>query len=105
MAGNGVALKRVVSPALVGRAQELERVATAVVSGPPAVVVIDGEAGAGKTRLVTELAARPELVDRRVLVGRCHRIRESFPLGPVIEALEDLGEDLDGATLSPVAGA
>ncbi len=96
--------RRVVSPTLVGRSAELERLA-AVVSSPPSVVVVDGEAGIGKTRLVAELAARPEVAGRRLLVGRCHRIRESFPLGPVIEALRGLGEALAAVTLSPVAGA
>ncbi|HLU43572.1 MAG TPA: AAA family ATPase [Natronosporangium sp.] len=95
---------RVVSPAQVGRAAELERLVAAVLA-PPAVVVIEGEAGIGKTRLVTELAARPEIRDRRLLVGRCHGIRESFPLGPVIEALRDQGEQLTRVSLSPVAGA
>lgn len=77
----------------------------AAVSAPPSVVVIDGEAGVGKTRLVAELASRPELHDRRLLFGRCHRIRESFPLGPVIDALRELGGELSGARLSPVVGA
>ncbi|MPZ25887.1 MAG: AAA family ATPase [Micromonosporaceae bacterium] len=94
----------VVAPALVGRAEELERLATAV-AAPPVVVVVDGEAGIGKTRLVTELAARPEVTGRRLLVGRCHRIRESFPLGPVVEALRGAADQLAGTALSPVAGA
>lgn len=104
MAHDGVPGQRVVSPALVGRATELERAAAAV-SGPPAVVVVEGEAGIGKTRLVNELAQRPELAGGRVLVGRCHRIRESFPLGPVIEAVRGLGTGFAGADWSPVVGA
>jgi DNA-binding CsgD family transcriptional regulator len=104
MADDDVADTRVVAPAQVGRAEELDRVAAAV-SAPPAVVVVEGEAGIGKTRLVTELAARPEVDGRRLLVGRCHRIRESFPLGPVIEALRGLGRELAGVRLSAVAGA
>lgn len=103
MADDG-ASRQVVSPAQVGRAAELDRLVAAVLA-PPAVVVIEGEAGIGKTRLVTELAARPELQDRRLLVGRCHGIRESFPLGPVIEALRSQGDQLARVKLSPVAGA
>ena len=78
---------------------------TAAVAAPPAVVVIDGEAGVGKTRLVSELVARAELDGRRPLLGRCHRIRESFPLGPVIESLRGAGDGMVAATLSPVVGA
>lgn len=96
--------RRVVSPTLVGRAAELDRV-VAGVSSPPSVVVVDGEAGIGKTRLISELAGRPEAAGLRLLVGRCHRIRESFPLGPVIEALHGVGDALAAVTLSPVAGA
>lgn len=70
---------------------------------PPALIVVDGEAGIGKTRLVTELAAHPELPGRRVLIGRCHQIRESFPLGPVVEAMR--GMDLPDVQWSPVVGA
>ncbi|MGH9242898.1 MAG: helix-turn-helix transcriptional regulator [Acidimicrobiales bacterium] len=101
---NGVEGKRLVAPALVGRAEELEGLVSAL-SAPPAVVVVEGEAGIGKTRLVAELAVRPEVRDRRLVVGCCRRIREPFPLGPVIDAVRGLGDDLVAATLSPVAGA
>ena len=93
-----------VSPALVGRTAELARLAAAV-AAPPALVVIDGEAGVGKTRLVTELGERSELAGRALLTGRCHRIREPFPLGPVLEAIRTVGPRLADAPLPPVAGA
>ncbi|NEE03527.1 helix-turn-helix transcriptional regulator [Phytoactinopolyspora halotolerans] len=93
-----------VSPALVGRAEELQR-AVAAVTSPPALVILDGEAGIGKTRLIAELAAQPELAGHRVLVGPCHRIRESFPLGPVIEALRGVRVHLADVPLSAITGA
>jgi DNA-binding CsgD family transcriptional regulator len=99
-----VVVGRVVSPALVGREAELRRLVTAV-TGSPSVVVVEGEAGIGKTRLVSELAARPELTGRRFVTGGCGRIREPFPLGPIVEALRGAGEQLAAARLSPVAGA
>ncbi|MFC4911825.1 ATP-binding protein [Actinomadura gamaensis] len=95
---------RVVSPLLVGRDEEMARLVAAV-RRPPAVAVVTGEAGIGKTRLVAEMAARPELAGRRILAGTCRRIREPFPLGPIVEALRDTGPALAEAGLSRVAGA
>jgi DNA-binding CsgD family transcriptional regulator len=96
--------EQLVSPALVGRDEELARL-VAVVSAAPAVAVVEGEAGVGKTRLVEELLASPELSGSRRLVGRCRQMREPFPLGAVVEAVRGLGEDLNDAALGPVAGA
>lgn len=108
--GRGPASVRVAAPVMVGRDAELEHLAEALAT-PPAVAVIEGEAGIGKSRLIAELAARPEMSNRRWLHGGCRRIREPFPLGPVIEAVRGLGADepggglLAGARLSPVTGA
>lgn len=98
------ASSRLVSRTLVGRAAELDLLTDTVVASP-AVAVVEGEAGIGKTRLITELAARPELSRRRFVMGECGRVREPFPLGPVIEALRGLEDELRGARLSPVVGA
>jgi len=96
--------ERLVSPILVGRGEHLDRLAP-VVSSPPAVAVVEGKAGVGKTRLVGELLARPELAGARALTGRSRQIQEPFPLGAVIEAVRALGPELDGLALGPVAGA
>lgn len=88
---------------LVGRAEELARLVSAV-SMPPALVVVEGEAGIGKTRLVTELQAGAG-AGPRFVVGGCRAIREPFPLGPVLDAVRGLGGELASARLSPVAGA
>jgi len=46
------------SPVMVGRADELARLRElAITTGEPAVALISGEAGIGKTRLVAELVA------------------------------------------------
>lgn len=95
---------RVVSPVMVGRADELAAVVAAL-SRSPAVIVVEGEAGVGKSRLVTELLRHPDLKRRRHLAGRCHQIREPFPLGAIVEAVRRLGDDLRGLRLGPVAGA
>ncbi|WP_433376721.1 AAA family ATPase [Streptosporangium sp. CA-115845] len=99
-----VTTERVISPILVGRDMELRRLLAAV-RRPPAVVMIEGEAGIGKTRLVGELAAEDELRDRPPLVGGCAQIREPFPLGPVVEALRGAAGRFPAVGLSPVTGA
>jgi DNA-binding CsgD family transcriptional regulator len=94
----------VVSPILIGRADELSALVSAALS-PPGVVSIEGEAGVGKTRLVLELLGQADVSERVSLVGRCQPIRASFPLGPVIEAIRGLGDGIGRLALSPVAGA
>ncbi|MFD8499667.1 ATP-binding protein [Amycolatopsis sp. NPDC059657] len=89
------------SPKLVGREKELGTIVE-VVAERPAVVLIEGEAGMGKTRLLTELAGRPELDGVRVLTGTCQPLRDPFPYGPILEALRSLKDPL--GPLSPVAG-
>jgi DNA-binding CsgD family transcriptional regulator/tetratricopeptide (TPR) repeat protein len=96
---------RLTSPVLVGRAAELARLHEAV-RPPPAVIMVEGEAGIGKTRLIRDwLAATPGVVQ---LVGQCSPLREPFPFGPVIDALAGAGTAgclPDPDTLSPVTGA
>ncbi|WP_344873923.1 ATP-binding protein, partial [Nonomuraea antimicrobica] len=94
---------RVVSPVLVGRERELARLA-ALVATAPALAVIEGEAGIGKSRLVAEALGDSAAAGLRVLGGACVQIREPFPLGPIVEALRGRAPDLAGADLSPVAG-
>jgi len=88
--------------AFAGRDRELAAVAE-VLNHRPAAVLVEGAPGTGKTRLLAELAARPEFSPVRVLRGACPRLREPFPYGPVLEALRAAGDRL--GPLSPVAGA
>jgi DNA-binding CsgD family transcriptional regulator/tetratricopeptide (TPR) repeat protein len=97
-----VSIRRLRSPVLVGREHELELLLEAALH-PPAVAVVEGEGGVGKTRLVEELLARPELADRDRYVGHCEPLAEPYPLGPVVEALRTAAPD--PRRLTPVAGA
>ncbi|MFC4586651.1 ATP-binding protein [Sphaerisporangium corydalis] len=98
-------MSSVPSPALIGRASELRAVIGAM-TRPPAVVLVEGEAGMGKTRLVRAALGRLPSGDRAVLLGYCHQIREPFPYGPVFEALRDIAGRLPAAqALNPVTGA
>lgn len=96
--------RRASVPRFVGRETELATLARALAE-PPAVAAVEGEAGIGKTRLVAELRHHPALAGQRLLRGNCRRIREPFPLGPLVEALRGMADDLATARLSAVAGA
>ncbi|MFG1876621.1 ATP-binding protein [Sphaerisporangium sp. NPDC049003] len=98
-------MSMVPSPALVGRAPELRALIDAM-TRPPAMVLVEGEAGIGKTRLVRAALGRVPSGDRAVLLGYCHQIREPFPYGPVFEALRDIRGRLPAPqALNPVTGA
>jgi AAA ATPase domain len=71
----------------VGRAVEVEvfdRAVDRARGGVPSVVVVAGDAGAGKTTLVGEAAARP---GARLLVGHCVRVGAH---GLALAAIADL---------------
>lgn len=95
---------RLSSRILVGRDREQQMLADAAAS-PPALVLVEGEAGVGKSRLVRETLDRFAGESRRVLTGHCHPLREPFLLGPVVEALKGIGDDVPIEPLSPVVGA
>jgi DNA-binding CsgD family transcriptional regulator len=77
--------------AFVGREREIGLLLAAV-RHPPAVVLVEGEAGIGKSRLVHEATSAVVTAGGRVLTGLCHPLREPFPYGPVIDALRKAGE-------------
>lgn len=103
-AGSDARGGRLVSPLLVGRERELGLLLGAALR-PPAVAIVEGEAGVGKTRLVRELLDLPRLRDRRALVGYCQPLREPFPFGPVIDALRSASGAHPVRELGSVAGA
>src|SRR6478609_8461612 len=71
------------SAAFVGRDWELSRL-RAVVGGEARLLLVVGDAGVGKTRLVTE-GMRRTAADGVVSVwGGCLPLREALPLLPVI---------------------
>ena len=83
---------RISSPAFVGRAQEIERLLAAFKSAAAdegaATVLLGGEAGVGKTRLVAELASRVREAGGIVLAGSCLDLTNAaLPFGPVVQAL------------------
>jgi DNA-binding CsgD family transcriptional regulator/tetratricopeptide (TPR) repeat protein len=92
------------APAFVGRSWHLGALEQAL-ARPPAVVLIEGEAGIGKTRLVQELLASPRMLAHRALVGVCPPFREPATLAPVVEALRPAGRPVGELALSRLGGA
>jgi predicted ATPase/DNA-binding NarL/FixJ family response regulator len=83
---------RVSSPILVGRATELEALLAALdraAGGRPTTVLVDGEAGIGKTRLVGEFSEHARASGAIVLRGVSVRLgnEDALPFAPVVEAL------------------
>ncbi len=76
-------------PALVGRAEQLTALLAAHDAAHPdgGLAVVEGEAGIGKTRLVTELTRRSRAAGAVVLEARCHDDEAGLPYGPVVELL------------------
>ena len=99
---------RLSSPILVGRAAELATLDVALrraAEGHPAVVVIGGDAGIGKTRLVAEFSAGARQAGARVYAGACLDLDgEGLPYGPFLECLRGIGRDRDPADLALILG-
>ena len=93
---------------LVGREAELRHLLgllDAAAAGRPVVALISGDAGVGKTRLVTELAARARDAGLTVLSGRCAELGDAVPYLPLADALRDAttGPSPGGALLDALA--
>jgi DNA-binding CsgD family transcriptional regulator len=89
--------RRGASPILVGRAAEmaaLETALEAVRHGEPAALLIGGEAGMGKTRLIGEFTAAARAVGAQVLTGACLELgADGLPYGPFTAMLRELVRD------------
>jgi DNA-binding CsgD family transcriptional regulator len=91
--------------AFVGRRRELG-ILMAALEHLPTVVLVEGAAGIGKSRLVYEAVTALDSTDVRVLTGFCHPLREPFPFGPVVDALRKIGPWLpEVEQIPPSAGA
>ena len=89
-------------PDFVGRDDELatfERAVAAARQGAPAVLLVGGEAGIGKSTLVMEGARR---ADAKLIVGRCLPMGgELIPLAPLAELLRNVRRTSPSALSEP----
>ncbi len=103
---------------LVGRDEELaylDATAARASAGSAEIVVVDGEAGIGKTALLRAWSGRRAAAGETVLIASCGQLDAAMPLDAVLGALAallrrlgpDAGADLlgeDAPTLAPLLG-
>ena len=93
---------------LIGRSRELQRLADAsarAAGGEARTVLVAGEAGIGKTRLVDAFAASVTSDGGRVLTGGCLALSSGgLPYAPFVEALRALVRDTDPGRLPALLG-
>ncbi|HKN53071.1 MAG TPA: AAA family ATPase, partial [Amycolatopsis sp.] len=91
---------------LVARTNEMRRLRAAFARaerGEAGAVLLSGDAGVGKTRLLTALGEDVAAAGALVLTGRCIDVREGgLPYLPFAEALTPLGTSGDPAVLAAV---
>ncbi|WP_051854931.1 helix-turn-helix transcriptional regulator [Streptomyces sp. NRRL B-1347] len=102
---------RSVSPVFVGRADELRVLndalarAAAPAAGEPQALLLGGEAGVGKTRLLEEFEAAAVAAGALVVVGGCVEIgADGLPFAPFSSALRALREQLPAEFAAAAAG-
>lgn len=83
----------IVCPVFIGRTASLasfEHVFEQVRSGLGQTVLVSGEAGIGKSRLVAEVNARLGLEQARFLHGACLEQHHALPFAPLLDLLRTL---------------
>jgi DNA-binding CsgD family transcriptional regulator/tetratricopeptide (TPR) repeat protein len=98
---------RVSSPLFIGRQAELESLTGAIAradAGDPAVVLVGGEAGIGKTRLIDEIGTRADADGALILEGGCVSLGDGggLPFAPFVEALRRLPAALAGGRFGDI---
>ena len=89
---------RASSPVLVGRDEQMAALDAAFASarqGGPSAMLLGGEAGVGKSRLVSEFARTAAAAGARVLTGGCLELgTDGLPFAPFTAVLRDLVHEM-----------
>ena len=101
-------MARVSSPIFVGRGAELKRLSEALelaTNHRPATRLVGGDAGIGKTRLVSEFVAGARASGAHVMIGDCLQLGETgLPYAPFVGALRPLIRSLPHERLDELIG-
>ncbi len=105
---HGFVATRVASPDFIGRARELGSLRDAIArgrAGDAVVVLVGGDAGMGKTRLVAEAVGQARESGSLVLEGGCVSLGsgEGLPFGPIVEVLRRLPDAIDAGEAGGIA--
>lgn len=96
------------SPGFVGRGIELRSLASALAQaagGQSLAVLVGGEAGVGKSRLIQEFAGEAVTRGARVTVGQCVELGgDGLPFAPIAGAVRDLSGQLGAESVLELAG-
>ena len=96
---------RISSPRFVGRREELpalEGAVRAALAGAGSAVLVAGDPGIGKSRLISELVTRARASGATVLVGECPPLGDGeLPYAPIVAALRSLVRQRGNGELEP----
>jgi DNA-binding CsgD family transcriptional regulator len=94
---------------MIGRDRELGIAAASLErarAGEPGVLIVEGEVGIGKSRLIAELRASPAAEGVLVLFGGCPPVAgRDLPLAPLLAAIRGLIRDTNPADLAALEPA
>jgi DNA-binding CsgD family transcriptional regulator len=97
----------VVCPILIGRSAELtvlQHCLESAADGQGGIVLLSGEAGIGKSRLVAELNQSAQADDFQLLGGQCFPTDRACPYAPLLDLLETYLAPLSSSQLVAVLG-
>src|SRR5215216_1935244 len=92
------------SPTLIGREAQLVLLTDLLAlasSGQSHIVLIAGEAGVGKSRLVAEIKARAAQRGGQIVQGRCFEQDRALPYAPLIDLLRSFCTGRSAGELVP----
>ena len=98
----------VVCPVLIGRSAEIaalqERIEAAA-RGQGGIVLLSGEAGIGKSRLLAELQRSASALGFQLLGGQCFPTDRSCPYAPLLDLLRAFLAPLSATQIATMLGA